>query len=278
VNLLLHHLTRIAAIPLLIWICALRGSRTSTPGNARFWHRRFILASITDGIDGYLARKRGQITTMGMLLDPLADKCWCGGLHHAGAVQSALYRRGWLGLIGREFLVSGLRSIAASEVSRFSKRTGQVQNAGADYFCRSGDSRHRWHDGRSRNLYFPVYWIAWLAIWFMCCCRGFRARLLIASVAIDRKSEKRAPDFRPRPAEKERCPSGLIRLRNDCPQIWLRAIVAATGIFARTTPDSVAHCARSDSLGRRGRELADERRLPPYSRSDAASSYSLSES
>ena len=31
-------------------------------------------ANITDGIDGYLARKRGQITTIGMLLDPLADK------------------------------------------------------------------------------------------------------------------------------------------------------------------------------------------------------------
>src|SRR5437764_14283077 len=34
----------------------------------------FLLASITDGIDGWLARRRGQITSMGMLFDPLADK------------------------------------------------------------------------------------------------------------------------------------------------------------------------------------------------------------
>ena len=68
-------LTRIAAIPLLIWIlCTPRFSSEQTGEREILASAVFILASITDGIDGYLARKRGQITTMGMLLDPLADK------------------------------------------------------------------------------------------------------------------------------------------------------------------------------------------------------------
>jgi len=58
-------LTRIASIPLLIWI--LSSSRFSSQHGEKelLASTVFILASITDGIDGYLARKRGQITTMG---------------------------------------------------------------------------------------------------------------------------------------------------------------------------------------------------------------------
>ena len=67
-------LSRIASVPLLIWLlCTTRFN--GTDGEQEILASAlFIAASITDGIDGYLARKRGQITTMGMLLDPLADK------------------------------------------------------------------------------------------------------------------------------------------------------------------------------------------------------------
>src|SRR3989442_11731694 len=66
--------TRIFSIPLLIWI--LSTSRFHGTGGEKelLASALFIAASITDGIDGYLPRKPGQITTIGMLLDPLADK------------------------------------------------------------------------------------------------------------------------------------------------------------------------------------------------------------
>ena len=67
-------LTRIASIPLLIWILSTNRFETAGGEKELLASALFIAASITDGIDGYLARKRGQITTMGILLDPLADK------------------------------------------------------------------------------------------------------------------------------------------------------------------------------------------------------------
>ena len=110
-------LIRIFSIPLLIWI--LSSARfTSEHGEKELLASAlFIAASMTDGIDGYLARKRGQITTMGILLDPLADKLLIAAAFVALVQLNPSLVPAWVAVvvIGREFLVSGLRSIAASE-------------------------------------------------------------------------------------------------------------------------------------------------------------------
>jgi CDP-diacylglycerol---glycerol-3-phosphate 3-phosphatidyltransferase len=75
----------------------------------------FWMAAATDLLDGYLARRWGQVTTIGTLLDPIADKL----LVSAALIALVQVRvvPGWLVvlLVGREFAVSGLRSIAAIE-------------------------------------------------------------------------------------------------------------------------------------------------------------------
>jgi len=75
----------------------------------------FLSAAVTDLLDGYLARRWKQVTTIGTLLDPIADK-----LLVSAALISLVQVRllpAWMAIlvIGREFAVSGLRSIAAAE-------------------------------------------------------------------------------------------------------------------------------------------------------------------
>ena len=75
----------------------------------------FLSAAATDLLDGYLARRWQQVTTIGTLLDPIADKL----LVSASLISLVQVRAlpGWMAIlvIGREFAVSGLRAIAAAE-------------------------------------------------------------------------------------------------------------------------------------------------------------------
>jgi CDP-diacylglycerol---glycerol-3-phosphate 3-phosphatidyltransferase len=73
----------------------------------------FLTATATDFFDGWLARRRGQITTLGTLLDPIADKLLISAAF-ISLVELGL-APAWMVVVvvGREFAVSGLRAIAS---------------------------------------------------------------------------------------------------------------------------------------------------------------------
>lgn len=104
-------LIRIFTIPFLVTVLL-----TEKIPNRDLWAIMvFLLASLTDVLDGYLARRRRQVTTIGILLDPIADKLLISAAF-ISLVQRELVEA-WMVviIIGREFAVSGLRSMASSE-------------------------------------------------------------------------------------------------------------------------------------------------------------------
>ncbi len=101
-------LLRILLVPVVV--VALLGE---TPNGDAIAAGVFALAALTDGLDGWIARNRGEITTFGKLMDPLADKL----LVTAALVSLVSLGRleAWVAMviIAREFAVTGLRAVAA---------------------------------------------------------------------------------------------------------------------------------------------------------------------
>ncbi len=99
---------RILAVPVVV--VALVGE---TPNGDALAAGVFALAALTDGLDGYIARSRGSITTFGKLMDPVADKL----LITAALVSLVSLGRlaAWVAMviIAREFAVTALRAVAA---------------------------------------------------------------------------------------------------------------------------------------------------------------------
>ena len=104
-------LMRIVLVPVFLIFIAVK----SIPYGSIIATVVFILAALTDKLDGYIARSRNQITRFGKLMDPLADKL----LVSAALVSLVEYHilSSWIAIIiiAREFAVTGLRSIAAAE-------------------------------------------------------------------------------------------------------------------------------------------------------------------
>lgn len=110
---------RIFFVPLLVVVLLTREPNVvvwGVPVHFEIWGVLILLmAAATDWADGYLARKRGEVTTLGTLLDPIADKL----LISAAFISLVEMQRvpAWMVVIivGREFTVLGLRNIASAE-------------------------------------------------------------------------------------------------------------------------------------------------------------------
>jgi CDP-diacylglycerol---glycerol-3-phosphate 3-phosphatidyltransferase len=99
-------LSRIVLIPFFIII---------TPRNHFVGAVIFGIASVTDFLDGYLARKTGQITKFGIILDPIADKFLVISALILLVDMGILYAWIAIVIVVREFLVTGLRVVALSK-------------------------------------------------------------------------------------------------------------------------------------------------------------------
>jgi CDP-diacylglycerol--glycerol-3-phosphate 3-phosphatidyltransferase len=111
-------LLRVFFVPLIVaalvqdnWIVSVHGWRIT---NELLALAIFLVASATDLLDGYLARRWKQVTTVGTLLDPIADKLLISAALIALVQVRAVPAWIVILIIAREFAVTGLRSIAAS--------------------------------------------------------------------------------------------------------------------------------------------------------------------
>ena len=108
---------RIILVPIMVIIpfLGIQGELFSIPITYLIIDLIFIIASITDKLDGYIARSRNQVTTFGKLLDPLADKI----LVLTAMIMLVEMGRlpAWIPVIvlSREFIVSGYRLIAVEK-------------------------------------------------------------------------------------------------------------------------------------------------------------------
>ncbi len=163
-------MSRIVMIPLLLWILSPHFPWQGSNGEQEVLASvLFVLASMTDGVDGYLARKRGQITTMGMLLDPLADKIMVTAALIALVAYNPQVVKVWIAvvIIGREFLISGLRSIAASEGFTIeASDLGKLKTVTQIVSVVSAILAHHWFQWSIGFLIIPVKWTAVTAIYF----------------------------------------------------------------------------------------------------------------
>ncbi|MBW6409720.1 CDP-diacylglycerol--glycerol-3-phosphate 3-phosphatidyltransferase [Clostridium weizhouense] len=104
-------LIRIFLVPVFLIFIAVKG----IPYGSFIATFIFILAALTDKLDGYIARSRNQVTNFGKFMDPLADKLLVTAALICLVEMQIVPSWAAIIIIAREFAVSGLRTIAAAE-------------------------------------------------------------------------------------------------------------------------------------------------------------------
>jgi CDP-diacylglycerol--glycerol-3-phosphate 3-phosphatidyltransferase len=193
----------------------------------------FWVAAATDLLDGYLARRWKQVTTIGTLLDPIADKLLVSAALIALVQEKVV--PAWLVvlLVGREFAVSGLRSIAASEGFTISAselgKTKTVSQVVAISLLMVSIHHPEFTLAANISLYVVVFFSMWSAIAYfrrfwrmldMSIKQRRRAELLTADRQRRRAlfAEKRAAMMARRAARAEKKLSDFAARAADLPQ------------------------------------------------------------
>ncbi len=167
-------LSRIISIPLVIWllstthVSSLHGQKELVASFV------FALAAITDTVDGRLARGRQQVTTLGILLDPLADKLLVASVFIVLVEFNPHIVRGWIVaiIVAREFVVTGLRGIAGSEGFAIqASDLGKLKMVAQVVSAIAAILDHRWLEAdlsyRGFQFVLDIDLIARMSIWFM---------------------------------------------------------------------------------------------------------------
>lgn len=115
---LIATLFRIALVPVIVVLILTKPAYWSAICCALF-----IVASLTDWLDGYLARRLESVTLMGQFLDPIADKVLVSSVLLMFISEGLIEALAVLILINRDVIISGIRSVAAAQ--------GQIIAAGS---------------------------------------------------------------------------------------------------------------------------------------------------
>ncbi len=192
-------LARIACVPLFLWILSSNALHAVHGRQELMAAAVFLLASVTDGVDGYLARRLHQVTTLGALLSPLADQLLVATAYIALVRFAPALVPAWIAvlIVGREFLVTGLRSVATQEGMKLEVRDiGKFKTVVQTISVVAVLMAHGWRRWPVGGVTLPGETIAMGAIWLMLAVSLLSALIYFRAfwtAALEESSRRRRP-------------------------------------------------------------------------------------